>query len=135
MSMETRDPIGEDLLARLSATPDIYPQKLDPIRDVVLLVRLDRASYRAASFLDDRILTPTTQGAWLPVAHVAAAAGRTNGARPLHFIFHTGHVGSTLVSRLLEETEAVLGLREPVPLRTLAEMGDTLDQVDSLVSG
>ena len=33
-------------------------------------------------------------------------------------------VGATLLSRLLDEAPGVLGLREPLPLRTLAEMHD-----------
>ena len=53
---------------------------------------------------------------------------------PVHFIFHTGHVGSTLVSRLLDETGSVLSLREPLPLRTLADAHDALGHVDSLLS-
>ncbi len=53
--------------------------------------------------------------------------------RPLHFIFHTGHVGSTLVSRLLDETGQVLSLREPLPLRTLAEAHDVLHAPESLL--
>jgi hypothetical protein len=49
-----------------------------------------------------------------------------DGARPLHFIFHAGHVGSTLISRMLDEAGGVLGLREPLPLRTLAEAFDEI---------
>jgi len=37
------------------------------------------------------------------------------------FIFHVGHCGSTLLSRLLEFTEGSRSLREPLPLRTLAQ--------------
>ena len=134
MALETPDPIAEDLLARLAVSPDAYPQKLDPARDAVLLVRLDRAGYRAASFLDDRILNPGTQGAWIPLARAIAAANRIGTPRPLHFIFHTGHVGSTLVSRVLEEAGPVLALREPLPLRTVAELHERLGEIDSLLS-
>jgi hypothetical protein len=52
----------------------------------------------------------------------------------LHFIFHTGHVGSTLLSRLLDEYGAVLGLREPLPLRTLADAHDALASPESLLA-
>jgi hypothetical protein len=128
------DPIADYLLARLPASPDAYPQKLDLVRDVVLLVRLDEAAYRAASFLDDRILSPATQGAWFPVSRVAEASRRVTNGLPVHFILHTGHVGSTLVSRLLDETGNVLSLREPLPLRILADAHDVLGQFDSLVS-
>ena len=132
--MATPDSIADDLLARLAASPDAYPQKLDLVREVILFVRFDAASYRAASFLDDRILSPATQGAWLPVGRVAEASRRVTSRRPVHFIFHTGHVGSTLVSRLLDETGEVLSLREPLPLRTLADAHDVLGAPDSLLS-
>jgi hypothetical protein len=126
--------LQDALLAQLPGSPDAYPQKLDLVREGVLVVRLDAAAYRAASFLDDRILGPATQGAWLPLDRVAEAARHSTVTRPLHFIFHTGHVGSTLVSRLLDETGAVLSLREPLPLRTLAEAHDALKRPESLLS-
>lgn len=126
--------LADTLLALLPGSPEAYPQKLDLVRGSVLLVRLDAAAYRSASFLDDRILSPAPQGAWLSVGEVLDAAQRVTGARPVHFIFHTGHVGSTLVSRLLDETGCVLPLREPLPLRTLAEAHDLLGASDSLLS-
>ena len=113
-----------DFAAELAQTPALYPQKYDAARDAVYFVRLNEAAYRAASFLDDRVLTPGMQGAWRPFAEVASATQGAGGALPLHFIFHTGHVGSTLLSRLIDEAGGVLGLREPLPLRTLAEMSD-----------
>jgi len=134
LTNERPAPIAGELLARLSVSPDAYPQKLDLVRDAVLLIRLDAAGYRAASFLDDRILAPTTQGAWVPFASVAEASRRVTARRPVHFIFHTGHVGSTLVSRLLDEMGHVLSLREPLPLRTLAEAHDVVGRNDSLLS-
>ena len=104
MTTEQPSTIADELLARLPASPDVYPQKLDLVREVVLLVRFDEAAYRAASFLDDRILGPATRGAWLPFGRVVDASRGVTDGRPVHFIFHTGHVGSTLVSRLLDET-------------------------------
>jgi hypothetical protein len=124
---------AHDLVAALPETPGVYPQKIDLVRKAVLLVRLDEAGYRAASFLDDRILTPTTQGVWLSLERATAAAQFVDQPRPLHYILHAGHVGSTLVSRLLETIGTVLSLREPLPLRTLAEASDSLDAVDSLL--
>lgn len=133
-SAGTRSP-ADELLARLSASPDAYPQKLDLVGDKVLLVQFDAGAYARASFLDDRILTPTTHGAWISVGQAVAAARLVANPRPLHFIFHTGHVGSTLVSRLLAETGVVLSLREPLPLRTLGDAHDVLGQPESLLSG
>jgi len=125
--------IADELLEKLPTSPEAYPQKLDLIRDAALFVRFDAATYRAASFLDDRVLGPDTQGAWLHLGAVRDAARRVGNSRPVHFIFHTGHVGSTLVSRLLDEIDGVLPLREPLPLRPLADAHDVLHQQESLL--
>lgn len=114
---------GQIDLAGLAQSPALYPQKLDLAAGRALLIRMSEADYRASSFLDDRILTPQTQGAWVALDDLRAAAMEIAPC-PLHFIFHIGHVGSTLVSRLLSETGDVLPLREPVPLRQLAELFD-----------
>ena len=99
--------------------PELLPFKLDLIGRRVLWLRLSSEQRRAAAFLDERAVPKDAQGAWLPleslldVPQLAApdAAG----------IFHIGHCGSTLLSRLLESWPQVQGLREPLPLRTLAE--------------
>ena len=135
MAVEGPGSIGEELLRALSGSPDAYPQKIDLNSLTVLLVQFNAGAYRSASFLDDRILSPSTKGAWLPFDRAAEASRLVANARPVHFIFHTGHVGSTLVSRLLDETGTVLSLREPLPLRTLAEAHDVLGRPDSLLSG
>ena len=135
MSSEPANSRVTELRALLPVSPDAYPQNLDLVRGLVLVVRLDARAYRGASFLDDRILGPATQGAWLQGAEVTAAARRAANPRPLHYIFHAGHVGSTLLSRLLDETGAVLSLREPLPLRTIADASDVLGQPESLLSG
>jgi hypothetical protein len=122
------------MLSSLAGSPDIYLQKVDLARDAALLVQLSEGGYRAASFLDDRILTPDIKGGWASIASVRDAAQAIGAQKPLHFIFHTGHVGSTLLSRLLEESGCVLSLREPLPLRTLADAHDVLHQPESLLS-
>ena len=125
---------ARDLEALLPVSPDAWAHNLDLPGGRVLVLRLDERAYRAASFLDDRILTPATQGAWLPAATVTEASRRVREPRPLHFIFHTGHVGSTLLSRLLDETGIVLPLREPLLLRAMADAGDSLGRPESLLS-
>ncbi|MGB5133394.1 MAG: hypothetical protein WBO00_12290 [Steroidobacteraceae bacterium] len=134
MTTANRNPIGHELWERLPVSPDAYAQKLDFIRGAVLVIRIDAGAYRSASFLDDRILAPSTQGSWFPIARVAEAAARITDPRPLHFIFHTGHVGSTLASRLLDEIGLVLPIREPLPLRSLAEVHDEIGRPESLLS-
>jgi hypothetical protein len=126
-------PAQPDPLAGLAADASFFPQRIDFLQETVLLIRMSRDAYFAASFLDDRILTTRTQGAWVPHARVAEAMADAPG-KPLHFIFHAGHVGSTLISRLLDETGLVQPLREPQTLRQLAEASDVLDEPASLLS-
>lgn len=136
--------VGRLLLDALAASPDSYPHKLDPIRDCLLLLQFSAAAYSAASFLDDRVLTPAMGGAWVPLAACRAAVAAADAALahpptqlPLQFIFHSGHVGSTLLSRLVESAApvgALLSLREPLPLRTLAELHDALPLPESLLT-
>ena len=118
----------------LTASPDVYLQKVDLARDAALLVQLSESAYRVASFLDDRILAPEVKGRWVSLRSVLEAAAAIGERKPLHFIFHTGHVGSTLLSRLLDESGCVLSLREPLPLRTLADAHDVLELPESLLN-
>ena len=113
-----------DLVAELARGPDLYPMALDPERGAVFFIRMRAEDYRRASFLDERMLAPATRGQWVPCADLARAMSLPRPVRPLHFIFHSGHVGSTLLSRLLDETGRVLSLREPLPLRTMADASD-----------
>ena len=94
-------------------------QALDPAAGMVRLVAMDRDSYRAASFLDDRLLQQAVDAQLVPWPDIeAAVAGelRTDA----RWIFHIGHVGSTLVSRLIGELDGVLAVREPRLLRDVA---------------
>jgi hypothetical protein len=90
---------------------------------VLRLVRLEEADYQAASFLDQRLLGP---GAVVGScsAGVAAAAAMQLTAHA-HYIFHTGHVGSTLLSRLLGAHRSFFALREPALLRALTASADS----------
>src|SRR4051794_25677636 len=87
-------------------------QALDPAAGQVRLVAMDREAYRSAGFLDDRMLQrpADAQIVQWPLVEQAMAGELRRDAR---WIFHIGHVGSTLVSRLLGEIEGVLAVREP----------------------
>lgn len=119
-----------ELAQRLAAGPSTFPHAIDAVRDMLLLVGLDEQQITEASFLDQRVLTPQTWGRWLPFADVAAEIdpGTRDDA---HYIFHIGHVGSTLVSRLLGEMPGVLALREPQLLRDLTDIIARMDAVDA----
>ena len=94
-------------------------QALDPLAGVARLVAMDAAAYRAASFLDDRLFRSPVDSQLVPWPDVEAAMAGTPRT-DARWIFHIGHVGSTLVSRLLGELPGVLGVREPRLLRDLA---------------
>ena len=104
---------------KLSGEARWLAQAIDPTTDVIRFVEMDRAAYRASSFLDDRIFQAPVNTAICRLSEVAAAmsSGLRHDAR---WIFHIGHVGSTLVARLLGEIKGVLCVREPRILRDLA---------------
>ena len=91
-------------------------QAVDPNRGVARLVAMGPADYRSEAFLDDRMLERPRSAVLEPWPTVAEAAGLT-GRGDARWIFHIGHVGSTLVSRLLGELSGVLAVREPRSLR------------------
>ena len=94
-------------------------QAIDPSARLIRFVRMDEDAYRRAGFLDDRMLsTPAeTRLVSLDEAIRQAASVKRDNAR---WIFHIGHVGSTLVARLLGELSGVLSIREPRSLRDLS---------------
>jgi hypothetical protein len=104
----------------LTHSPAWLPLELDAAG--VTLVRLDEAAYQAASFLDQRLLGQGYEQGACPMAVIEAAAARL--AIRSHYIFHTGHVGSTLVSRLVGAHRDFFSVREPALLRTIAATAD-----------
>ncbi len=104
-------------IAELTRSPAWFPLQVAR-NDVVQLVRLDEAAYRAASFLDQRILESNPpQASCAATALVQAAAELAPAA---HYVFHIGHVGSTLLSRLIGEDPRFFSVREPALLRLCA---------------
>src|SRR5688572_26505783 len=112
--------------------PEFLPFKLDLVARRVLLVRLTATQRREAAFLDERALPAHADGGWMPLdawlSQVVAPDIQADA------IFHIGHCGSTLLSRLLESWPQVQGLREPLPLRTLAEIWRDLHAPHSRLS-
>lgn len=102
-------------------TPRWSPHVIDTVNERVQLVERDEAAFRAASFLDARSVTPETRRDVATWADLAAALP-ADARRDVQYIFHIGHVGSTLIARLLGELPSVFALREPMVLRGLAEM-------------
>src|SRR3954451_23842898 len=122
-----REPL-RPLMGRMSSAPttDEMAQDakwlalaLDPAAGMVRLVAMDREAYRAASFLDDRLLQTPVDAQIIPWPQLEDAMA-TELRHDARWIFHIGHVGSTLLSRLLGELDGVLSVREPRLLRDLA---------------
>lgn len=116
---------------RFAADAALLPHMADLANDRILVALLGEADYRAASFLDQRLLTERIgreRKAWDALPELGAAPQRPD------YIFHIGHVGSTLVSRLLAEAGDVLPLREPMLLRTLAQVAERIDRPESVWS-
>jgi hypothetical protein len=123
------------LAQSLALSPEVYPHTLDAVNDAVYAVRLTEADYARASFLDQRALSAQTPGEWVRLDALAAAVEEAGLEEGLGFIFHIGHVGSTLLSRLIGAHPGVLSLREPLPLRVLAQMQLELATAESAWSG
>lgn len=98
--------------------PVFMPFRLDAVGRRMLFVRLDRTQRMQAAFLDERVLTASPQGGWVPLEVLPAVTDTPAGC---HFVFHIGHCGSTLLSQLLAVRPQTQVLREPLTLRTLAE--------------
>ena len=117
-------------LPRLGSDFQICLQQMDIATNRGLLVWLDENAYRNASFLDQRALAHNPPGQWFGLDDIWRTA---NGTGAPHYIFHTGHCGSTLISRLLDGLGG-FGLREPLPLRSMAEAEPALGEAWSLFS-
>lgn len=104
-----------------AAGPRYFPHTLDIAARRVLMLDLPVDTYVAESFLDDRLFQAGPRGGWLGEDEFLAIAGTLPvPEKAPGFIFHVGHCGSTLVSRLLAAMGA-FPVREPVPLRVLAD--------------
>ena len=118
-SAQPRPPAPEEIARNATWLAQAY----DPEAGRVRLVAMDSQAYRNASFLDDRMLQQTMTSHivdWQKVRSALAIDARTDA----RWIFHIGHVGSTLVARLLGEIDGVLAIREPRFLRDLAGLGN-----------
>jgi hypothetical protein len=104
-------------VADLTQSPAWFPLEVVD-QHAVGFVYLDEAAYREASFLDQRLLRLSYARTTLGLALVQSAASRLEPR--LHYVFHTGHVGSTLISRLIGAQQSFFSLREPALLRAAA---------------
>jgi hypothetical protein len=116
MSSAPQSPVSPEAIAQDATW---LAQALDPAAGLVRLVAMNAEAYRDASFLDDRMLQQPVNAQLVPWPAIESAMSGTPRT-DARWIFHIGHVGSTLLSRLLGELRGVLAVREPRLLRDLA---------------
>jgi hypothetical protein len=115
----------DPLAHALARSPELFPLTLDPSTDRVTIIRLNEADYVQASFLDERVhADPTVSRRPVPWRRLQDAVAQLP-VENASYIFHIGHVGSTLLSRLLGQHADIFSLREPAILRTFAQMNST----------
>jgi hypothetical protein len=118
----------DDIADELGASPEWFPHELDLDQDRVSFIRLQKTDYEQASFLDARIVTPASIKKSLRWPDIEAAISAAHLTERCGFIFHIGHVGSTLLSRLVGAHPGVFSVREPMVLRTLAQLPIAAEQ-------
>lgn len=99
--------------------PDVYPLDFDAGQ--LALVPMSRDAYRRSIFMDRNRIVPAEAAGWqvsLP-AMLQEFERRAPAPRPMAFVFHMAHCGSTLLARALDVPGRSLVLREPYTLRQL----------------
>jgi hypothetical protein len=117
----------------LRRSPEAYPHTWDLAEDRLLFLQMREADYVTASFLDQRAVNPQAKGQWTAMAAARPVVAEAQIPERLGVIFHCGHVGSTLISRLIGG-EKVLSLREPTPFRTLSQAKQDLPTAESYLT-
>jgi hypothetical protein len=121
-------------LSALRTDPDFLLQNFDFRERCGLIVKINEAAYRQTAFLDERVFSSDTQGVWFPLPALLQNTVDLTITRSPHYIFHIGHCGSTLVSRLLGELPHAFSLREPITLLAMAMTQRELDLQDAPLS-
>ncbi|MCG8436443.1 MAG: hypothetical protein MJA83_20690 [Gammaproteobacteria bacterium] len=113
--MPAHMPAADDIFEH----PEFYPVALDG--DKLVFVRMSRQTFRQSIFLDPPRIRTSGQNMWaIPVEEIAGRLDATHSARPLLYIFHIAHCGSTLLARALDFYDGNTVYREPFALRQLA---------------
>jgi hypothetical protein len=108
-------------LTGLASGPALFLRDLDPVRDLAMFSSMTEESYRSSSFLNK----PTEYVGQCEFAIsldvlLQLWANQSVPRRTIHYVFHVGHCGSTLMSRLLGELDGLFALREPPVLMGLS---------------
>jgi len=107
--------------ATLLLSPAMFLRDVDPLRGTAVFTPMSEESYRASSFLDNRIVRAGERDVMADLDDlVDLASSLSLERRVIHYLFHVGHCGSTLLSRVLGERPCYLALREPPLLMGLS---------------
>ena len=107
--------------SQLWDTPNWLIKSVDFRRGLASFVETDEEGYREAAFLDNRLDRVLSDEKVIHLKELWPKAVQTKMAQPsLNFLFHVGHCGSTLISRMLGDLPGCFALREPPVLMALA---------------
>lgn len=112
---------GVPSLNDIISSPEFFPFKADLRSQSIEFVRMSKQAYRTSSFLDDRIVTESSEVYRIRVDDLmfGVAESPIRKARA-HLIMHGAFSLSTQLSRLADCVPGVFSLREPLLLTQLA---------------
>lgn len=134
MNREAESAATLSLFDSLFDNPALYLRTLDMTRGRVRFASMTEAAYARSPFLDRRLERISGREFGLDLPRLIEVYRRLHPPRrAMHYLFHIGHCGSTLLSRMLGTLSGVLSLREPPPLLELAQQKRVLDRRDSVL--
>jgi hypothetical protein len=119
---ETLDLRESGVLARLLATPDLFPMLIDAQQGELLLIRMSRETFQQSAFLDRRAIRAAPGVVIVKLDQLAPLLPASHAERPVHFIMHGAFCGSTLLARYMDGLEKCFVLREPQILGQFASL-------------
>lgn len=111
----------------IATNPAWYLADYSRWRDRFVFTLLAESQYEDYAFLDGRERNLFRQVEQVAFDVVDKAFSGEPAEQASAYIFHTGHCGSTLLSRALGQCADVLSIREPLPLRKLAHSARELE--------
>ncbi len=116
-----------------TSTAEYYLHNWVPAIGVIETLQMSEQGYRDSFQLDARIRTAGTAPSRYELTTLEPFF-REQPSRMAPIIFHTGHCGSTLLSRVLSGSPNILPVREPMPLWQLADNFAVLDHSTRLLN-
>ena len=125
----SQDPARQERLLAMLTSPAMFLRDLDPLRGIATFTPMSEESYRNSAFLDNRIQRAGARDIAIDLDDLLdLVQARPQRRRPIHYVFHIGHCGSTLLSRILGDRDRFLALREPPLLMGLSRSMRALDR-------